>query len=96
MDETWIKHRWNKLKSLKVAKWRKDEWIMIKVDEGWMKNHEGWMIRDDDFKLLRGFADEQTNGQMNRRTDICDCRVAFTTENKFHIHQALMFEYRIV
>ena len=25
----------NKLKSLKVAKWRKDEWRMMK-DEGWM------------------------------------------------------------
>ena len=35
------------------------------------------MLKDDDFKLLRGFADEQ----MNRQTDICDCRVAFATEN---------------
>ena len=33
-------------------------------------------MKDDDFKLLRGFADRQ----MNRRTDICDCRVAFATE----------------
>ena len=30
------------------------------------------MIKDDDFKLLRGFDDRQTNG----RTDICECRVA--------------------
>ena len=34
-------------------------------------------MKDDDFKLLRGFD----NGQTNRRTDICDCRVAFATEN---------------
>ena len=47
--------------------------------ERWMKNNEGWMMKDDDFKLLRGFAD----GQANERTDICDCRVAFATENWF-------------
>ena len=40
-----------------------------------MKNDDGCM-KDDDFKLLRGFADRRMNG----RTDICDCRVAFTTE----------------
>ena len=33
-------------------------------------------MKDDDFKLLRGFASEQTD----RRTDICECRVAFATE----------------
>ena len=33
------------------------------------------MMKDDDFKLLRGFADGWT--------DICDCRVAFATEKKF-------------
>ena len=31
------------------------------------------MIKDDDFKLLRGFD--------NRQTNICKCRVAFVTEN---------------
>ena len=35
------------------------------------------MMKDDDFKLLSGFADKCTDGQ----TDICDCRVAFATEN---------------
>jgi len=50
---------------------------MMKNDEGWMKYDEGWMMKDDDFKLLRGFD----NGQTDRRTDICDCRVAFATEN---------------
>ena len=52
--------------------WMKDEWRM---NEGWMKDKE-WMMKYDDFKLLRGFD----NGQTNRRTDICDCRVAFATE----------------
>ena len=35
----------NKKKSLK----RKDEWRIMK--------DEGWMMKDDDFKLLRGFED---------------------------------------
>ena len=35
------------------------------------------MMKDYDFKLLRGFA----LGQTDKRTDICDCRVAFATEN---------------
>ena len=47
----------------------KDEWRMIK--------DEGWMMRDDDFELLRGFEDEQTD----RQTDISECRFAFVTES---------------
>ena len=35
------------------------------------------MMKVDDFKLLRGFDNGQTDGQ----TDICECRVAFATEN---------------
>ena len=35
-------------------------------------------MKDDDFKLLRGFADRWMNGQ----TDICDCRVTFATEKQ--------------
>ena len=34
-------------------------------------------MKYDDFKLLRGFADRQTD----KWTDIGDCRVAFATEN---------------
>ena len=35
-------------------------------------------MKDDDFKLLRGFmTDHHTNEQM----DICECRVTFATEN---------------
>ena len=39
------------------------------------------MMKDDDFKLLRGFADGQTDRQKSERTDIRDFRVAFATEN---------------
>ena len=35
------------------------------------------MMKDDDFKLLRGFGYRQTD----RLTDICECKVAFATEN---------------
>ena len=37
------------------------------------------MMKDDDFKLLRGFDDRQIDEQ----TDICECRVAFATEKHF-------------
>ena len=47
----------------------------MKSYEGWMKDEE-WMMKDDDFKLLRGFD----YGQTDRITDICECRVAFATE----------------
>ena len=51
----------NKLKSLKVANWRKD-------DEGWMKNDEWWKKYDEGwwFQAVQGFCrltDKQTNGQ---------------------------------
>ena len=42
-----------------------------------MMRDDGLMIKHDDFKLLRGFADKQNDG----RTDTGDCRVAFATEN---------------
>ena len=60
----------NKLKSLKVAKWRKDEWRMIKNDEGWWRLSEEWWFQD-----VGGFC-----FRTDRQTDICDCRVAFATE----------------
>ena len=34
----------------------------IKNDEGWMKNDEWWRMKNEDFKLLRDFADGHTNG----------------------------------
>ena len=61
---------------LKSCEMKEGWWRMMKDDEGWMKD-EWRMMKDDDFKLLRGFASEQTD----RRTDICECRVAFATEN---------------
>ena len=58
----------NKLKSLKVAKWRKDE-----------MNEEWWWIKDEWlwFRAVEGFADRRTD----LGTDICECRVAFAAEN---------------
>ena len=45
------------------------------MKEGWMKNDEwrmikdeGWMMKDDDFKLLKGFALWQTNERTNEQT----------------------------
>ena len=67
----------NKLKSLKVAKWRKDEWRMMKDEwrmikyewrmikyEWRMMKDERWRMKDDDFKLLKGFALWQTDGHL--------------------------------
>ena len=54
----------NKLKSLKVAKLRKDEWRIMKNNDGWMKNDEGWW-----FQAVEGFC-----WRTDRRTD------AFATE----------------
>ena len=45
-------------------------------DEGWMMNDEGWW-----FPAIEGFC-RLTDRQMDGRTDICDCRVAFATENE--------------
>ena len=38
------------------------------------------MMKDDDFKLLKGFALRLTDKRTNGQTDICHCRVAFATE----------------
>ena len=68
-----------KLKSCMKEGWMKN------VKNEWMKNYEGWMMKDDDFKLFRGLGD----GRTNRRSDICDCRVAFETENISHLWSRL-------
>ena len=40
-------------------------------------------MKDDDFKMLRSFVQEQTD----RINDICECRVAFVIENsKYRCH----------
>ena len=48
----------NKPKGLKVSKWRRDEWRMMKVDEGWMKDDEGCMKKDEGwwFQAVEGFC----------------------------------------
>ena len=45
------------------------------------------MMKNDDVKLLKGFASRQMDGLM----DICECRVAFATE-KFKMN----FTYHII
>ena len=81
----WIlpKVSWKLVKSQQAEKLksRKMQEGWMKNDQGWRMNDEGWMMKDDDFKLLRGFCDWLTDGQTNERTDICECRVAFATEN---------------
>ena len=39
------------------------------------------MTKDDDFKLLKGFALGLMDEQMDGQTDICNSRVTFATEN---------------
>ena len=55
-----------------------------KMKEGWMKNDEGWMKNDEGwwFQAIEGFW-FMTDGQTD---NICDCRVAFTTENLMTIY----------
>ena len=43
-------------------------------------------MKDDDFKLLRGFADRQTYRWTYRWMDIGDCRVTFATEKLEMLH----------
>ena len=54
-------------------------------------------MKDDksmiDFKVFWGFALKywRTNGQTDKRTDICDCRVAFATEKTIQLVQTKHF-----
>ena len=45
------------------------------MKEGWIKNDEGWRMNDEGwwFQAVEGFW-----WWTDRRTDICDCRVAVT------------------
>ena len=47
-------------------------------------------MKDDDFKLLRGFGCRQTD----RLTDIGECRVAFATENLVYMEIMETFSYQ--
>ena len=64
----------------------------MKSDEGWMKNDERWRMNDAVwwFQAVEGFW-FMTDGQTNKRTDICDCRVAFATENNKQNFRANMY-----
>ena len=50
----------------------------MKNNEGWRMNDEGWW-----FQALEGFL-WLIDGQMNKWTDICKCRVAFANSNFFY------------
>ena len=51
------------------------------MKEGRMMKDEGWIMMIS--SCLRVLVyDRQTNEQMDRRTDICECRVAFATEKQ--------------
>ena len=57
------------MKSLKVAKWRKDEWRMMKV--------EGWRMI-----ISSCWGVSVTDWWKDKQTDICECRVTFATEKE--------------
>ena len=65
-----------------------DEWWRMneRWKDEWKMKDEWWMMKDDDFKLLKGFADKWTDGW----TDIYDCRVAVATEKDFKASIQLM------
>ena len=79
-DRLTLVSSWDAISSKQAEKLKsremKEGWM--RNDEEWMKIDEGWRLKDDDFKLLRGFSDRLTE----ERTDICDWRVAFATENE--------------
>ena len=55
----------------------------MKNDEGWMKNDEGWMMKVEWWRIMISscWGVLVYDRQMDGRTDICECRVAFSTEN---------------
>ena len=61
-----MKYIWwktNKLKSLKVAKWSKDDEGWMVNDEGWMKNDELWMENDEGWWFIAILlTDKQMDG----------------------------------
>ena len=55
---------------------KNDEWIMMKDEWRMMKDKRWW------FQDVEGFC-FKTDGRIDGRTDICNCKVAFATENLF-------------
>ena len=55
-----------------------------RMNEGWMKNdEEWWRMKDEGWRMMISSCWEVLlmDGQTDRQTDICYCRVAFATEN---------------
>ena len=50
------------------------------------------MTKDDDFKLLKGFALGLMDEQMDGQTDICNSRVTFATENHCQVKSRNLLE----
>ena len=72
-----------KLKSREMKEgWMKNDERWMENDERWMKNDDGWRMNDEGWWLqaVEGFC-RLRDWQTNRQTDICECRVAFATEN---------------
>ena len=90
----------NKLKSLKVTKWRKDEWGMN--EEWWRMKVEWWRIKVEWWRMMISSCsevlvyDRQMNEWTDKRTDICECRVGFATENCFRSFSGDMCQKSIV
>ena len=72
----------NRIKQAEKLKSREMKEGWMKNDEGWMKNYEGWKMNDEEwwFQAVEGFC-FLTDG----RTDICNCRIAFATENVMYM-----------
>ena len=73
MGKTYFAYK--QAEKLKSREMKVEWWRMIKKDEGWRMNDEGWW-----FQAVEGFW-LQTDRRTDRITDICDSRVAFATEN---------------
>ena len=65
--------------------WMKNDECWRMNVEGWMLKDEGWMLKDEWWRMMISscWGVSVTDGQMNERTDIGECRVAFATENGF-------------
>ena len=67
------------------------------MKEGWMNNDEGWWRMKDKWWRMNdeGWWFQAVEGfwwWTNRRTGICDCRVAFTTEKR-HLYLIALINY---
>ena len=54
-----------------------------------MMKDERWMMKDDDFKLLKGFADEQTDKWTNEQTFVI-------VESLLRLKNATMYDFAFI